>query len=285
MTSSPIVARWELSRRLGTRRRELDMSVQVITEALGFTRNYWSAVENDRTLIAEDKLRQLFDVLQFEEPDRSELLELREASRERGWWDDYADVLPRDVARFYGLEYGATEIKVYESNLIPGILQTEDYARAIIRADPSVSQMGLDDMVALRLLRQEQLLQKESLQLTVLLGEAALRQQLDGVDVHRRQLEHLLELGQRLGDALRIQVLPFSTSPGLIAGSSTLLFFRFDSPHLPRVACQEAVPTLNYIESNDADFRSLEHSWDEGFTRSLRTSESIDLVKAIANLS
>ena len=106
MAPSPVVARWELSRRLATRRKELGIDVKTITDALDFTRNYWSAVENDRTLIAEEKLRALFDLLQFDEQDQQELLRLREESRARGWWDEYPwlddaakrHILPREAA-------------------------------------------------------------------------------------------------------------------------------------------------------------------------------------------
>lgn len=280
MTSSPIVARWELSRRLGARRRELKMGVEVITKALGFTRNYWSAVENDRTLVAEDTLRQLFDVLQFEEPDRTELLELREASRQRGWWDDYSHILSREMKRFYGYEDGASRINAYDSNIIPGLLQTEEYRRSIVRSDPALSELELDDLLAIRR-RRQLLLETRRPNVTFLLNEAALRQQISGPEAQAAQLDHITSITTSTEQAIEIRVIPFDTNPGLITQSSTLLIFEFRSAHLPSVVCQEAARVLDFIESGDEQFRRLNHSWNVGLEHSLNDKDSIDLIKNV----
>ncbi|MGH1488572.1 MAG: helix-turn-helix domain-containing protein [Acidimicrobiales bacterium] len=274
MTSSPIVARWELSRRLGVRRKELGLGVPAITEALGFTRNYWSAVENDRTLIAEDKLQRLFDILEFEEADRSELLQLREDSRQHGWWDDYSGILNEGLKRFCGLEFGAAKIRAFESNRVPGLLQIPEYTRAVLEPDPAHSPLTLEDHLAMRRQRQQRLESDPPLEFIAVLSEAALRQQVAGPDVQRKQLDHILNLVRDERALVQVRVIPFSTNPGAIAASSTLVLFDYASSHLPPIAWQEAERMLDIIDHEDNRFRRLEHSWGQGFERSMNDEDS-----------
>jgi transcriptional regulator with XRE-family HTH domain len=257
------------------------MSVATITDALGFTRNYWSAVENDRTLIAEDKLHQLFDILEFEEPDRTELLELREASRQKGWWDDYSHLLSREMKRFYGLEDGASRINAYDSNIIPGILQTEAYRRSVLEADPAFAELQIDDLLSMREHRQSLLKRRQPPEITALVSEAALRQQLNDRTTHVQQLDHVIQLTEEHAEHLNLRVLPFDVSPGLIMQSATLLIFEFDSTHLPAVVCQEAVRVLDFIEADDDEFRRLQYSWEDGIDRSLTPLDSVQFLMDI----
>lgn len=279
MTSSPIVAKWELSRRLANRRKELGMDVPTITRALGFSRNYWSAVENDRTLIAVDKLQQLFELMDIPEPEQAELLELRSVGRKRGWWDDYG-VLDDETKRFIGLEDGATKIRTYESTLIPGLLQVDEYIQAILESDPAFSPVALDDLLAVRKKRQRILDVGGSTQFVALLSEAALHQQTAGAEVQLRQLDRILDrLEGRQDDLLELRVVPFEINPGAIVNSSSLFFFHFESRHLPAIAWQEAVRNLDMIEEDDAEYRRLDKAWQTGFDNSLNHDESIALLR------
>jgi len=277
-SSSPVVARWELSRRLAARRKELGVDVKTITNALGFTRNYWSAVENDRTLIAEEKLRLLFDVLSFDESDQSELLQLREDSRGKGWWDEYP-TLTSEHKRFYGMETGASHIRAYGSHLVPGVIQTDAYARAVIAADPAFSPVEIEQMVRVRQERQSHMLQSRPDRLLVLISEAVLRQQVAGADAQGSQLEHLLELTSSAEAFLTVRVLPFDVNPGAIVNSTTLLFFEYDSPHLATTAWQEGVQLFDGIESNNDEYRRLDLAWQTAIDRSLDSESSLDMIR------
>jgi transcriptional regulator with XRE-family HTH domain len=282
MGASPVVARWELSRRLSTRRKELGLDVKTITEALGFTRNYWSAVENDRTLIADDKLRQLFDVLSFDTTDQAELLQLREDARARSWWDNFPGIND-ERRRFVGLEHGATRIRIYEGNLIPGILQTDDYARALLGTDPSISSVDLEGVLLLRQRRKAILETDNPPTVLVILGEAAIHQRVADDIVHAHQLHQLLEITDPLRGPVDLRILPFSSNPGIIASSSTLLFLEFSSSHLPVTAWQEAVRDVGYIPSDEENFRILQLSWEDGLQRAHSRSESRQLLTKAAN--
>ncbi len=283
MATSPVVARWELSRRLASRRKELGLDVKAITDHLGFTRNYWSAVENDRTLIAADKLAILLDLLQFEEPDRTELDQLRADARQRGWWDARPS-LEGDAKRFYGLEDGATRIRTYESLIIPGLLQIEDYTRALIGADPFNRPVDVDRALELRKARQERLLSGNRIEFVALMSQAALTQQVGGPKLQARQLDHIADRIEEATSAIEVRVLPFETNPGIIASSSTLVFFDFESAQLPTIAWQEAIRPLDVVESNDEQFNRLKLAWDDGIRRSLSREASLEMIKRESTL-
>jgi transcriptional regulator with XRE-family HTH domain len=279
LAPSPVVARWELSRRLGARRRELGVDVKTITDALGFTRNYWSAVENDRTLIAEDKLRLLFDVLSFDDQDQRELLQLREDSRKRGWWDEFPSLTEADK-RFYGMEAGAVRIRAYDGHVMPGVLQIAPYSRSIFEADPFSSPVDIEPAMAVRQRRQAELLDRSTPTFEFLLSEAALRQQVAGEVVQVRQLQHVDELvrSERIG----LRVIPLSANPGIIASSSTLIFLEFADRGLPAVAVQEAIRHLGSIEQDDEQYRALDTAWRDGSARALSAEASREMILEIA---
>ena len=269
MAPSPVVARWELSRRLAGRRKELGLDVRAITDALGFTRNYWSAVENDRTVLAVDKLKQACEVLQLSDTDRQELLQLREDSRGKGWWDEYP-WLSDAFKRFYGMESGASRLRVYDGHIISGILQIEDYTRAIIDSDPGTSPVEVDRLVAIRQRRQRELFDRSNAEVIVLLSEAALRQQVAGPTVQAAQLRRVLRLREDVGERLTIRLLPFEVYPGAIITSMTVSFLEYaDNPRLPTIAWQEGVQLLGGVDDTHDEFQHLELVWQVALSRSL----------------
>ncbi|MEM9565005.1 MAG: Scr1 family TA system antitoxin-like transcriptional regulator, partial [Actinomycetota bacterium] len=285
LAPSPVVARWELSRRLATRRKELGIDVKSVTDALGFTRNYWSAVENDRTLIAEDKLRLLFDLFDFSDQDQSELLTLREDSRKRGWWDEYP-ALDAAYKRAYGMEAAATKLRAYGGHLVPGLLQVDAYARAIISANPGFRPVDLETVVAARRRRQK-LLEVDPPDLQALLSEAVLYQHVAGPMVQREQLLSLRNFAANFARSRSsVRVLPFTVDACAIVNSTTLLFLDFASPHLPTTVWQEGVELFDDVDvEGDQGFRSLEIAWSEAIDLAASPIESLDLIdRALAIL-
>src|SRR5256885_4692789 len=104
---SPVVASWELALRLKRRREELGIEVRTITESLGFSRNYWSAVENERKILSPESLARIIELFEFGDEEKLELLELRAAAKERGWWSRYSALFDNEIQRLFGLEQGA----------------------------------------------------------------------------------------------------------------------------------------------------------------------------------
>lgn len=276
-TTAPWLARWELSLQLRDRRKNLGMDVKTITSSLGFTRNYWSAVENNRTVLSADKLGALVDLFEFSPAEADHLRHLRDVARQREWVAQFSAVLSDEMKRFYGLEAGAQKIVSWESMLITGMLQTEDYGRATIRSDPGVTATRAEQLVQVRLRRQQRLRATEPLELTAIMSEAALCQETGGRPVLRNQLLHLVRMGEELADNLEIRIVPFRASLGALGGATRHLF-HFESPHLPAMAWQEHMATIDSFEEGSERFEQLSISTSRALGLSLDREESLALI-------
>lgn len=275
--SSPTVASWELSLRLRQRRAQLGIEVETITDQLGFTRNYWSAVEHERRILATEKLHRVLDVLECDDEERAELIALREAAKQRGWWSGYSALFSDELLRYHGLEYGAQSIRTYESLLIPGLLQTVDYARALVKASISVRPVEVEPRVAARLRRQERLSGDDPLQLTAVVSEAALLQQIGGPQVLREQLRHLAAVVADHPDTIALRVIPFSAPACNVFGASTFHLIDFAGARLPTLAWQETATAMGVLDK-DMQVRELHFTHAEALQVSLSTEDSLRLV-------
>lgn len=278
MSPSPVVALWELVLRIRERREQLGIGVNDITRHLGFTRNYWSAIENEHKIIPENTLTNICELLEFGSDDRQQLLELREEAKENGWWSSYSALFDGNVQRLFGLEHGAQQIRGYDTLLVPGLLQTADYAREIMSSDTSIRPVEVEQRVSARLRRQERLRGANPLHLTVIISEAALRQQVGGTTVLRGQLDHLLKTIEQPAGNVEIRVIPFTATACNLFGAGTLSLLDFQSPRLPRVAWHETVSTWGVI--TDANkVRDITMAFNEALTRTLDRRESKKLVE------
>ncbi|MFD0365229.1 DUF5753 domain-containing protein [Nocardia sp. GCM10030253] len=276
---SPTVARWELMLRIKRRRSEFDVSASVIAKELGFTLSYWSKVEKERVL-AEDKLKKLMSLLEFDAAERDEMLRLREIAKQRGWWSSYAGLLAGDVARLFGLEFGARRIETYESVLVPGLLQTADYARALFTNDLArVRRVEIDRWVEVRMRRQERLTEEDPLELTAIIGEAALAHRTGGSDVLKGQLRHLISMSEDHPETVDIRVIPFGAPGGVLLGGATFHLISFDSPLLPDVAWSETLVHYGLIEDMEP-VRHLSAMFDSAIDdHALPRAESLALIE------
>ncbi|MFR9752906.1 DUF5753 domain-containing protein [Nocardia sp. 004] len=245
---SPTVARWELMLRIKRRRTEFHVTGSVIAKELGFTLSYWSKVEKERVL-AEDKLRALLRLLEFVPEEREEMLRLRDIAKRRGWWSEYAGLVPDEAARLYGLEYGARDVRSYTSIVLPELLQTEDYARAVLANDRArVRQVDIDRWVQVRMRRQERLTGAEPLRLTAIVHQAALTQRTGGADVVKGQLRHMLAVAEHYADVVDIRVIPFDAPGGVLLAGGSFQLIGFDSALLPDVAWTETLLHGDVVE-------------------------------------
>jgi hypothetical protein len=277
MSTSPVVAGWELALRLKDQREREGVDVKTITQALGFTRNYWSAVENERKILSEENLVKLLDLLDFDAQDRQELLGLREAAKERGWWTRYGNLVNNELQRLIGLEAGAETIRWYESLLIPGLLQTADYARAIMTTNVTIRKVEVDQRIEVRQRRQERLAGEAPLRLVGVISEAALRQEIGGPAVHRRQLEHLVRSIEDNPRGLEIRIIPFSAKASGLFGSSTVHLIDFPVARLPTVMYLETVTTRTIIDDSN-QVRDVKLTFVDTQDRALSPQKSLELI-------
>ncbi len=164
-----------------------------------------------------------------------------------GWWHDYSDVLPQWFEAYVGLEEAASQIRAYEVQFVPGLLQTEDYARAVTMLAYS-NPREIIRRVNLRLARQAVLTRDDPPGLWAVLDEAVLRRPIGGANAMRAQLKHLIEMSQRPN--VTIQIVPFKAGGHAAAGGpfSVLRFAEFD---LPDIVYLEQLSSALYLDKQE----------------------------------
>jgi hypothetical protein len=173
-----------------------------------------------------------------------------------GWWHDYGDLLPQWFRAYVDLESAARLIRTYEGQLIPGLLQTEDYMRALVGGAQLKDAPGeAERRVALRLGRQALLDRQDAPRLWAVIDEAALRRPVGGAKVMRAQLERLIEATEQPN--LTLQVLPFAAGahPAMVGAFSLL---RFADRELPDVVYVEHLNNATYLDRREEVERYLD---------------------------
>lgn len=210
-TQGPTVARWVLAREL--RKLRGDRTPAEVVKPLRAQQTSlmrWEDGGPGGQVPGVARLEGLLKVYEVDETETARLMALRETARTPGWWQGH-DV-EKPYGTFIGLEDAASEISAYEGSFIPGLLQTENYAQAIVRTAHAPSRAPVEDTadrVSVRLRRQARWLERRTPHLWAIVGEAALRTLVGGSEVMREQLHRLLTLAEQQ-DVLTLQVLPFS---------------------------------------------------------------------------
>lgn len=217
-------------RRLGMRLRKLredsDMTLEEAGELLERTPSSISKIETARVAVRVRDLRVILDAYgASDERQRESLLGLARDARKQGWWQRYGDILSAAYQDFISLEADATAIRTFETILIPGLLQTADYTRALYRASPGPrSCEDIDQLVAVRTERQEVLTRADPLHLWAIVCQGALYSHVGGSDTMRVQLRQLLQAAHM--DNVTLQVLPFAAGAHAgVNGPFTVLEF------------------------------------------------------------
>jgi Domain of unknown function (DUF5753)/Helix-turn-helix domain len=177
----------------------------------------------------------LYEVSDAEE--RAALLTLARDANTPGWWHREGDILPGWFQSYLGLESAAAVIRTYELQFVPGLLQTADYARAVILLGHGKAvQAELDRRVSLRMTRQQLLNRPDPPQLWAVIDEGALRRPVGGPDVMRAQLEALIDATKMPN--VRLQIIPFEFGGHAAAGGSFSIL-RFPDQDLPDIVYVE----------------------------------------------
>ncbi|MBF4999771.1 transcriptional regulator [Nocardia sp. BSTN01] len=284
--TSPAVAGWELMLRIRQQSKARGIAGNKIQKALGVSAAYWSQVTHFRGVLTEEKLHILLDLLEFEPDEQRELRELRQLAKQRGWWNEYSALFDDEQMRFYGLEDGAQRIRSVDSCVIPGLLQTEDYVRALVSSIVSTGRpIEAKQRVRARLQRQRLLDGDEPLELVVIVGQAALMQQVGGPDVQRRQLRHLMDQVEAHPENLDLRVIPFDADGSIASlNAATFHLLDFESPRLPMMGWLE---TAIYGELTDEpdDVDALDYVFNQLWRAVLDRDESLKLIDSLSNRS
>jgi transcriptional regulator with XRE-family HTH domain len=199
------------------------------------------------------KDRDVADLLTFygvtDESERRALRDLAARASAPGWWHDYSDVLPTWFEAYVGLEEAASQVRSYEVQFVPGLLQTGDYARAVTQlGHPNASGREIDRRVGLRLARQVILTRPEPPSVWAVLDEAVLCRPIGGAAVMRAQLKHLIDLTERPN--VTIQIIPFQAG-GHAAAGGPFSVLRFADYDLPDVVYLEQLTSALYLDKRD----------------------------------
>ena len=221
--SSPTVRRRRLAAELRGLRESKGKSGDAVAAALKWSPSKISRYERARTGLRPREVERLLDYYEITGPRRELLLGLAEDAAQKGWWEEHADSLSDDYKQFIGLEHEATSMAIWHVDVVTGLLQTEDYARHIIssysRVEPIPPGM-IGRLVRVRM-RRQQVLNRDGLQLSVVLDESVLRRRIGDDAVMYDQLQQLVKEADRPN--LTLQVLPLDTQH-VIFGESFVIF-------------------------------------------------------------
>jgi transcriptional regulator with XRE-family HTH domain len=253
-TAQPAGGPTVLRRLLGAQLRRLRERQGITREEAGYairaSGSKMSRLELGRVGFKERDVADLLTLYGVtDETDRDTLLALAQDANSPGWWHRYGDVLPGWFETYVGLEEAAALVRTYEVQFIPGLLQTEAYARAVISLGNSTAPPEeIEQRVSLRTTRQKLLTRGDSPRLWAVVDEAALRRPIGGRDVMRGQIERLIEATKLPGVIL--QVLPFRVG-GHTAEAGAFTILRFPESDLPDVVYVEQLTSALYLDRRD----------------------------------
>ena len=203
---SPTIRRRRLGVELRRHREQAGVTIDMVAERLGCSTSKVSRIETGHTTASPGDVQSILDIYGVAPAVAAELVQIAREARQKGWWHPYSTVL---TGAYVGLETAARSIRAYEQQLIPGLLQTEEYAIALIRGarlDDTDREIG--QRVRVRMTRQALLIQDDPIDLRVVLDEAVLSRPVGGDAVMRDQIKQLITIARRPN--VTIQILPFA---------------------------------------------------------------------------
>jgi transcriptional regulator with XRE-family HTH domain len=255
--SGPTVQRIVLGAQLRRLREARDITTEQAAEAIRGSHSKISRMEHGRVGFKDRDVADLLTLYGVTDPEvRGGLLSLAREAGHPGWWHDYGDLLPHWFEPYISLEAAASVIRNYEVQFVPGLLQTEGYAREVIRLGyPSITGQELSRRVELRMGRQRLLSRPSPPRLWAALDEAVLRRPIGGPGVMRDQVAHLIEMAEN--PAVTVQIVPFSVG-GHSAAGGPFAILRFAEPELSDVVYLEQLTSALYLEKPAEADRYLE---------------------------
>jgi transcriptional regulator with XRE-family HTH domain len=264
MPASPSLRRRRLAAELRRLRDQSGLSISDVAEKLDWPGSRISRIETRQLGITTPDLRKLLDVYGVDdEAHRGKLAEMARRAGERGWWQSYSrSVVPSGYGDLITVEAEAATIRSYQPEVVPGLLQTAGYARAVIRVGrKSDTAAEVGRRVEVRLERQQILTRADPPppRVHVVLNEAVLRRRVGGPEVMREQIQHLMAERDRAN--VTVQVLPFEAGahPAMVGPFVMMTFL--DPGDLGVVHLENATGSLA-LETPE-ELRAYEEFWDD----------------------
>ncbi|MFD3544515.1 helix-turn-helix domain-containing protein [Streptomyces sp. NPDC058655] len=292
MQHGPAVRRRKLGEELRALRDRSGLTSGEAARLAGWHQSKISRIETGRSGVKAEDIRLLLDVYgEIVSPQQRALLEALSASaagpaagdgsgRGRQWWHDYRGLLPQEYRDFISLEAGARSARTVELSVVPGLLQTRDYARAVTRAAlGGLPEPKVDALVEVRLARQAVLRAEPPLELSAVLDEAVLRRQIGGAGVMAEQLRHLAAVS--LLPQVSLQVLPFSVG-GHLGLTGPFVIFSFPNIADLDVVVLDHLTSSLYLERKE-DLEAYSAAFRTIQAHALPPQDSSDLISALAD--
>ena len=245
-SAGPTVQRLVLGGHLRRLREDAGITTERAALVIRGSHSKISRMEHGRVAFKERDISDLLTLYGVGPGDEREaLLRLARESGTPGWWQGYSDILPHWVEPYFGLEAAASFIREYELQFVPGLLQTESYARAVIRLGNHTAEDEVIRRAEARIARQEILSRVQPPTLWAVMDESALRRVIGGPEVMKEQISHLIEMCDH--PAVTLQILPFSAGAHrAMGGPFTIL--RFTEPDLRDVVFIEQLTSALYLD-------------------------------------
>jgi transcriptional regulator with XRE-family HTH domain len=232
---SPTVRRRRLASELRRLREAAELTIDEVGEKLECSASKISRIETGHVGVTPRDVRDMLEVYGLEDDEREALVQLSREARKKGWWHAYNEVF---TGSFVGLESDASSLHTHQALLVPGLMQTEGYTHAVIRAiRPDAAEADVERRVAARVTRQKLLTDAHPPEYWAVLDEAVLRRTVGGKEIMRAQLEHLLKVAAL--PHVTLQVVPFDA--GAHAG--------MECPFLILGFPEQADPDVVYVEN------------------------------------
>ena len=274
-------ARRELGQRLRALREDRELTVTQAAERLSFSQSKLTKIELAQMAFSREDVTELLDLYQVTDPEqRGMLLEMVRAGASRDWWQARRRSLPPRFASYLGLESVAVTLQVYEATVVHGLLQTADYARALLTgARPDLLAHEIDRLVELRLRRQEVLTRADPPPLTLwaVMDEAVLRRQVGGRETMYAQLQQLIQRSMLPNVTLLVMPDDLGAHPGL---DGPFHLFHFEAGALP-VAYVEGQAGNLYLQKDD-DLRRSQQTMNHILAAAPGTDRSLAIIRQIA---
>ncbi|MGW1767178.1 helix-turn-helix domain-containing protein [Streptomyces sp. NPDC002073] len=275
--SGPTVRRRRLGSELRRLRERAGLDQAAAAKTLECSTSKISRLETGQGVAKVLEIRSLLDRYGVtDDAERAKILDIHKSAAEVGWWEqaEYEEVLPSGLGVYVGLEYDARAVQTWELGYIPGLLQTEDYARAVHATRPPTE---VDRLVEVRMHRQRRLTASPPLELWAVVDESVLGREIGGQDVMRGQIQALAAASRRPNVTLQVYPARKDVHPGL-RGSFALLEF---GPTDPRIGYVDS-PAGNAFLEKDRQIRSLVHTMDRLRAGALDPEESAALLDNLA---
>jgi transcriptional regulator with XRE-family HTH domain len=275
---SPTVRRRRLGAELRRLREAVGMTCEQAGEYLDCSASKISRIETARVPARTIDVQALCQLYEASEEQVASLLALVRESKQTGWWQRFDDVLPDWFETYVGLEAAAATIRTYEIQLIPGLLQTEGYARALFESGDLGRVTDIDGAVGIRRARQEVLTGDNPPQYWAILSEAALQRMVGGTAVMRDQLLHLVDMSQLPNVTVQIIRNDLGAHPGML---TPFVILGFPERADPRVVFVDYLTGALYLEKPEEVDR-YDLAFNHLVAAAIAPSQTIEFVRELA---